>query len=106
MKTMDPQLIRELLEGTVDVLTPEIKAEETFFKHTRCPLCGHSGCEKRLYIPKVTMNEAGEPEVDTSLYNSGPLPEGYAHCPNCNTDFNPYTGLIFKTEASMIHGPE
>ena len=106
MKTMDPKLIRELLANQTDILTPEVKAEEAFYRHTRCPLCNEGGCEKKLYQPKVTLDENGEPVVDTSMFSSGILPEGYAHCIHCGTDFNPYTGVIFSTEASMIHGPE
>jgi hypothetical protein len=106
MKAMDPQLIRELLEEQEDILTPEIKAEEALYRHTRCPMCSKGDCEKRTYAPKVVMGENGEPIVEQSPFSSGALPEGYAHCIHCGTDFNPYTGMIYDTEASMIHGPE
>jgi len=105
MKAMDPKLIRELLKDQEDVLTPEIKSEEALYRNTRCPMCGQGDCEKRMYRPKVSMDENGQPVVDQSTFSSGILPEGYAHCIHCDTDFNPYTGLIFKTAASMIHGP-
>jgi hypothetical protein len=51
------------------------------------------------------MTEEG-PVVVQSPFGDGPLPEGYAHCIHCNTDFNPHTGMVFKTDASMIHAPQ
>jgi hypothetical protein len=103
---MDPQLIRELLENEEDSLSTAIKAEETLYRHTQCPVCGQSGCEKRIQPPKIVVGENGEPTVVRSPFGMGPLPEGYAHCIHCDTDFNPYTGMIFKTTASMIRAPE
>ena len=106
LKFMDPELIRQLLQGEEDILSPEIKAEEALYRNTRCPLCGQGGCEKRVRAPKIILGDSGEPVVATSPFGIGPLPEGYAHCIHCNTDFNPQTGMIFKTDASMIHAPE
>jgi hypothetical protein len=107
MKAMDPKLIRELLAGQEDVLTPEIEAEEALYKNLRCPMCAEGDCEKKLYQPKVVEGEDGEPVVVQSPFSSGSLlPEGYAHCIHCGTDFDPYTRVIFSTEASMIHGPD
>lgn len=102
---MDPQLIRQLLENEEDTLTAAAKAEDLVYKHTQCPVCGQSGCEKRYQAPKIVIDENGAPTVLRSPFGSGPLPEGYAHCIHCSTDFNPYTGLIFKTDASMIREP-
>ena len=106
LKVMDPEHVRQLLDGAVDVLTPGIKAEEALYRNTQCPVCGQSGCEKKIRAPKVVINESGEPVVASSPFGSGMLPDGYAHCIHCDTDFNPYTGMIFKTEASMIREPE
>jgi hypothetical protein len=106
LKTMDPELIHKLLEGAEDILTPEVKAEETLYRNTRCPVCGHGECEKRIPAPKVVAGENGELVVAVSPFGADVLPDGYAHCIHCDTDFNPYTGMIFHTEASMIHAPE
>lgn len=106
MKAMDPQVIRQMLQGHEDILTPEIKTEEAFYRNTRCPMCAQGDCEKRMYEPKISMDAEGQPVVDQSPFASGLLPEGYAHCIHCDTDFNPYTGVIFSTGASMIPGPE
>jgi len=105
VKFMDPELIRQALQGEEDILTPEIKAEETLYRNTRCPVCGQSGCEKRLRAPTIVLDENREPVVVASPFGMGPLPDGYAHCIHCSTDFNPYTGMIFRTEASMIRAP-
>ena len=105
LKFMDQQLIRQLLQNEEDIITPEIKAEEALYRNTRCPLCGQGGCEKRLRAPKIVLNENKEPVVVSSPFGMGMLPEGYAHCIHCGTDFNPHTGLVFKTDASMIHAP-
>jgi len=105
LKTMDPNVIRQLLDDTEDILTPEIKAEEALYRNTQCPVCGQGECEKRIRAPKIVTGEDGEPVVASSPFGSGLLPDGYAHCIHCETDFNPYTGMIFQTEASMIRAP-
>lgn len=105
-KTMDPDLIREMLSQQEDILTPAIEEDRKFFANTRCPMCGKDECQKKEYVPKIEVDEHGSPTVVQSSFGLGPLSDGYAHCINCDTDFNPYTGMIFKTEASMIHGVE
>jgi len=106
LNAMDPEQIRALLEGQEDILTPAIKLEEKFYQHLECPMCQQSGCEKRIRAPRVITDDDGNVEVLNSPFVGDILPEGYAHCPNCETDFNPYTGVIYSTEASMIHGPK
>jgi hypothetical protein len=106
LKTMDPDLIRQMLEGHTDVLTGAAEAEEALYRNTCCPVCGEGECQKVLREAKVVTDEDGRPEVVQSPFGSGPLPEGYAHCIHCDTDFNPRTGMIFNTAASMIHAPE
>ena len=105
-KPMDPDQVRKLLEGHDDIIGPDAKAEEALYRHTSCPMCGGGDCEKRIRDAKIVTDEEGQPVVAQSPFGSGILPEGYAHCINCGTDFNPYTGMIFTTEASIIHGPE
>lgn len=106
LKTMDPELVHQLLNESEDILTPEIKAEEALYRNTQCPMCGQGECEKRIRTPRVIPNEDGEPIIVSSPFGSGLLPDGYAHCIHCDTDFNPHTGMVFKTEASMIAAPE
>ena len=103
---MDPNLIRELLEGQEDIITPEVEAEAALYRNTTCPMCGSGECQKRIKAPRVVLGEDGAPELVSSPFSSGVLPEGYAHCIHCGTNFNPYTGMIYGTEASMIHGSE
>jgi hypothetical protein len=106
LKPMDPNLTRQLLEQHQDVLSAEIKAEEALYRNTQCPMCGSGECQKKIRAPKIGMDEDGLPTIVVSPFGSGPLPDGYAHCLNCGTDFNPHTGMVFRTEASMISGPE
>lgn len=106
LKTMDPALIRQLIAGVTDALTPEAEAEAALYRSTQCPVCGERECQKKVKEAKIVPNEDGEPIVAVSPFGQGLLPEGYAHCIHCGTDFNPLTGMIYKTEASMIHGPD
>ena len=106
LKTMDPDRVRELIAGQTDILSAAVKAEEALYRHTKCPMCGESGCEKKIRPPKVIIDDDGNTEVLSSPFTGDILPDGYAHCIHCDTDFNPYTGMIFTTAASMIHGPE
>lgn len=99
---MDPATIRELVANETDVLTPAVKAEEQLYKNTRCPVCYEGGCQKKIRPPTIVMTPQG-PQVTSSPFKGGLLAEGYAHCINCSTDFNPRTGVIYSTEASMIH---
>ena len=103
---MDPDRIRELIAGHTDILSAEIKAEDALYRHTRCPVCGEGDCKKKIRPAKVIIDDDGNPEVVTSPFNGGILPDGFAHCIHCDTDFNPHTGMIYHTEVSMIHGPE
>jgi len=103
-KSMDPSIIRALIEGQPDVLADEVKAEKELYSRISCPMCYEAGgCEKRLRQPKIVIGDDGTPEVLSSPFVSGqPLPQGYAHCVHCGTDFDPHSGVIAKTEASGI----
>lgn len=103
---MDPNLVRKLLEGHKDILADEVKVDEAFYRNTRCPMCGQGDCQKKIYPTKVAVDDDGNTEIISSPFNGGILPDGYAHCIHCDTDFNPHTGMIYRTEASMIHEPE
>ena len=100
---MDPDKVRELLEGHDDVLAQETKEEEELYKNLKCPMCYEGGCEKRITPSRVVPGPNGEPVVAVSPFVSGKnLPQGYAHCIHCGTDFDPRSGIIRQTEASQI----
>lgn len=104
-KPMDPDLIRKLIEGQPDVISQEAKAEEALYKNVECPMCGQMECEKKIRAPKV-VDVGDGPVLAVSPFVEGKaLPQGYAHCIHCGTDFSPRTGVIMQTEASMIHAP-
>jgi hypothetical protein len=104
LKAMDPSMICALIEGQPDVLAEEAKAERELYSRISCPMCHEpGGCEKRLRAPKVLIDEDGQPTVVQSPFSPDrALPQGYAHCVHCGTDFDPYSGLIAKTEATGI----
>jgi hypothetical protein len=100
---MDPDIIRDLLEGQPDALSDEVRREEELFRGLTCPMCYEAGCEKRLKAPRIIMGDGGEPVIETSPFTSDrALPHGYAHCIHCGTDFDPRSGVIMSTEASNI----
>jgi len=102
---MDPDLVRSLIEGQPDVLSDEVKRDEELYKNAQCPMCYERGMQKVLLPSQVLPTEAG-PEVISSPFTEGQiLPQGYAHCDHCSTDFDPYTGIIRQSEASMIASP-
>jgi hypothetical protein len=101
---MDPDKIRKLTEGVPDVLTKAVEEEENLYKNTVCPLCLKGGCKKVL-TPVKSMKIGDGSVVTVTPFGDGPLPEGHAHCIHCATDFNPRSGMILRTEASLIHAP-
>jgi hypothetical protein len=104
-KTMDPDVIRELIQDVPDVLTKQAEEEKEFYNGLRCPMCCEAGCVKEIRQAKVVMTDSGVPEVAVSPFGDGPLPAGHARCPHCNTEFDPRSGIIYRTEASKIHAP-
>ncbi len=102
-KPMDQALARALIEGQPNVIEKEAAEERALYDNTRCPICFEGGCEKRLLESRIVMGEDGYPTVVASPFTQGKaLPQGYAHCMHCGTDFDPRTGVIRKTEASQI----
>lgn len=102
---MNPNLVRELLKGHQDAISEETVRDEAFYKKLTCPICyERGGCEKRLRQPKITVDEeSGTTRLLVSPFSSDdPLPQGYAHCIHCGTDFDPNSGIIFKTDATSI----
>ena len=104
LKTMDPDVARALIDGHTDILSAEVEAEAKKYSNLNCPMCHEQGCEKRIYAPKVVITPRG-PEPVTPFSSDKILPRGYAHCVHCSTDFNPDSGIILETEASIIHAP-
>lgn len=102
-KPMDQNLARALIEGHTDVIAKEVEEEKEVYANTRCPICFEGGCEKRLLESRIAVAEDGSPVVMASPFVQGrALPQGYAHCIHCGTDFDPRTGIIRRTEASQI----
>lgn len=102
-KPMDPDLIQDLIAGHEDVISREAEEEALLFKNLKCPMCYEGGCEKRIPPPRVIPGPRGEPVIASSPFVSGKvLPQGYAHCIHCGTDFDPRTGFIRQTEASQV----
>lgn len=106
-KPMDPDTVRSLIEGQEDVISQALEEEGKLFENLSCPMCYESGCEKRIDAPRVVPGPDGEPVVAASPFVSGrTLPQGYAHCIHCGTDFDPRTGFIRKTEATRVRPVE
>lgn len=83
-KEMDPEVIRQLLQGHEDVLTSEVKKEETFFAHSTCPVCGGSKFSTHV--------NSTRPFTEGAL-----LPNKLLYCMSCNTEFDPYTRFVTRT---------
>jgi rubredoxin len=104
--TMDPALIKELLEGHEDIITKAAKKDEEIFKNATCPNCGSGECKKAIPAPKVVYGLGGEINVMNSPFRSNsPIIQGHAVCCICGTEFDPRTGIILKSNAPVILEP-
>lgn len=102
-KPMDQELARALIEGQSDVIAKEVREEEELYANTRCPICFEASCEKIVLESRIVVGEDGRPTVVSSPFTEGKaLPQGYAHCMHCGTDFDPRTGIIRQTETSQV----
>ena len=101
-KTMDPNLIRDLIKDAPDVLTPAAEEEEKFYRNAMCPMCYQRGAKKKIPPPKIIVTPDGPEVVESPWVDGQLLVQGYANCTHCDTDYDPYTGLIMHTEASTI----
>jgi hypothetical protein len=99
LKTLDADLVRKLLEGVEDVITPAVEVETKLYREARCPRCFQSGyCVKKTAAPKIVATPHG-PEVITSPFAPNRLlADGFAHCTNCDTEFCPRSGIIRHVE--------
>lgn len=102
-KTMDPDLARELISQHQDVLTPAMQAESELYGRLRCPVCGESGCAKRIEPPRLVETPSGVRVV--TAFGEGVLPKTHALCRHCETEFDPATGVIRKGAPVLIRDP-
>lgn len=82
-KEMDPDKIRELLEGQENIISPEVEKHEEYFSQLECLYCGGS-CRPTL-LPGQKIFE------DNSL-----LPNYSAECNDCGCQFSPYTKIEIR----------
>lgn len=88
-RELDPAVVRQLLEQTdekgvplyQDVLTPLVAKEEALFRNSICPSCRGTSLEAFV--------DPSRPFVPGSL-----LPNRNLRCLSCNTEFDPYSGII------------
>ena len=80
-KELDPEVIRKALEGQEDVLGSEAKKEQALFRNTSCPNCG-------AYEHEQVLN-AKRPFTPGS-----PLPNKTLRCMPCQTEWDPFSGII------------
>lgn len=88
-KELDPDVARKALEGQQDLLTPEVRKEEAFFRNSSCPNCSAQSLEATINVKKPFSPGA-------------PLPNKILRCLMCRTEFDPYSGLVLKV--SVVPG--
>lgn len=89
---LDPQVVQELLDQKGedgqplcrDMLAPMVAKEEAVFRNSSCPKCGARSVEafvdpRRPFVP------------------GNPLPHKNLRCRACQTEYDPYSGLITRT---------
>lgn len=81
-KEMDPDLIRELIQGHENVIAPAVEKEQAFLQTISCIVCGSSA--------DAQMN-AKRPFVKGSI-----LVKKTMVCVTCKAEFDPETGVISK----------
>lgn len=79
-KTMDPQKVRELLEGHENIIAPEVEKHQKYFESLKCDYCGG----KCMAIVLDGANPFKEGAI---------LPDYQAECVDCGAHFTPYTGI-------------
>jgi rubredoxin len=80
---MDPDQVRRLLEGHVDILNGEVAKEAAYFRALTCPVCGA---------------QAAQPFTNPQRpFTAGAyLSNKRARCSACQAEFDPDTGVITK----------
>lgn len=105
LKTMDPDIIRDLIKGEKDIITPVAKMEAELLKYSHCPACGHQGADKVVMPPKFVQGADGSLEiVRTPFSPTGTTIQGHARCPACQTEYSPMTGVIIQANAPILTG--
>jgi hypothetical protein len=82
-KEMDPALAWKAIEGHENVLAPEAKVLDAFYRQFRCKRCGN----------------AVRKEIDARHAFSDPEtlnPRALLRCVTCNCLFDPHSGLVLE----------
>lgn len=102
-KTMDPDLIREILANEEDVITPAVENEKALYENIRCPVCGGVGAEKVTLAPLIEADDDGNVSVIRSPFQKDRiLSVGHARCKECGSEYVPETQVIYKTSEPVI----
>jgi len=95
-----------MLEGQVDVITPEAELEAEIYKKSRCPVCGHVGAAKVADPTKVVVTEEGDEVVVSAPFSgASPLIQGHAQCPGCETEYSAETGVVISQKEPVLTDP-
>lgn len=78
-KTMKQADVLKALEGHTNIIDPEVRELEAFFRRLQCVSCG--GEVQKILNPKKLFREGSI------------LPNYLAKCKACETEFEPYTGI-------------
>lgn len=82
LRFISSKVIKNLIEGQVDIITKKAEQDEAFYMRQTCPRC------------KGTCRKIGNPH---SLFVEGELlPQFHSQCLACGCEFDPKTGLIYK----------
>jgi hypothetical protein len=80
---MDPELARKAVEGYTDELTPQLKAQDAFYRQFRCKMCG-GACQKE----HVRGHVFSDPDIL--------VPRSCLRCIDCRCLFDPHSGLLLE----------
>lgn len=83
LKILDPTLVRLLVKGEEDILTPRARGREMAISASPCPRCG-TELRKSLNVKHVFTPDE-------------PLPRILAECPECGFCYDPHTGIVLET---------
>lgn len=82
-RAANPEDMWKAIEGHRDVITPEVKKEESFFRNMPCPTCNQAS-NQAFVNPKVPFSSGSI------------LPKKLLRCLVCSTEFDPETKIITK----------